>query len=61
MHCWPRRAWHTKEEAAFQLAKQALLSDAFLVRFYSSKPLIIACDASQYGIGAILSHIFEDG
>ena len=52
---------HTKEEAAFQLAKQALHSYAVLVHFDSSKPLILACDASQYGIGAVLPHIFEDG
>ena len=54
-------SWHTKKEAAFQLAIQALHSDAVLVPFNSSKPLILACDASQYGIGAVLSHIFEDG
>ena len=58
-----KKRWslHTKEQAAFQLAKQALHSDAVLVHFDSSKPLILACDASQYGIGAVLSHIFEDG
>ena len=56
-----RWSWHTKEEAAFQLAKQALHSDAVLVHFDSSKPLILACDASQYGIGAVLFHVFEDG
>ena len=56
-----RWSWHTKEEAGFQLAKQALHSDAVLVHFDSSKPLILACDASQYDIGAVLSYIFEDG
>ena len=52
-----RWSWHT-EEAAFQLAKQALHSDAVLVHFDSSKPLILAFDASQYGIGAVLSNIY---
>ena len=33
-----RLSWHTKEEAAFQLAKKALHSDAVLVHFNSSKP-----------------------
>ena len=45
----------------FSVSKQALHSDAVLVHFDSSKPLILACDASQYGIGAVLSHVFEDG
>ena len=36
-----RWSWHTKEEAAFQLAKQALHSDAVLLHFDSSKPLIM--------------------
>ena len=43
------------------VSKQALHSDAVLVHFDSSKLLILACVASQYGIGAVLSHIFEDG
>ena len=41
-----RWSWHTKEEATFQLAKQALHSNAVLVYFDSSKPLILAYDAS---------------
>ena len=37
---------------AFQEAKEALQTD--------TKPLVLACNASQYGNGAVLSHIVDD-
>ena len=54
-------SWSTKEDAAFQVAKDALQTDSLLVHFDPAKPLILACDASQYGIGAVLSHKMDDG
>ena len=41
---------------AFQLSKEALEENSLLVHYDSARPLILACDASQYGIGAVLSH-----
>ena len=38
-----------------------LQSDSLLVHFDRSKPLVLACDASDYGIGAVLSHILAGG
>ena len=32
-----------------------------LVHYDENKPLIIACDASPYGVGAVLSHRMADG
>lgn len=51
-------AWTEKHEEAFQQAKEA---DSVLVHYDSTKPLLLACDASEYGIGAVLSHILVDG
>ena len=31
------------------------------MHFDPAKPLLLACDASQYGIGAVLSHLMDDG
>ena len=52
--------WGREQEEAFQAAKDALQTDAVLVHYDPAKPLVIACDASQYGIGAVLSHTMED-
>lgn len=53
--------WSTAQAKAFQIAKEALQGDALLVHFDTKKPLVLACDASQYGIGAVLSHIMDQG
>ena len=53
--------WGAEQDCAFQKAKEALQSNSLLVHFDPSKPIILACDASQYGIGAVLSHVKEDG
>jgi len=52
--------WDPPQQEAFDLAKQALQADSLLVHYDSAKPLILACDASQYGIGAVMSHIMDD-
>ena len=53
--------WRDEHQKAFDLSKSALTSSSFLTHFDPSLPLILACDASGYGIGAILSHRFPDG
>lgn len=38
-----------------------LSSPDLLVHFDDWKPIVLACDAFPFGIGAVLSHILEDG
>ena len=38
-----------------------LTSDAVLVHFDSTKLIKLAYDASSYGLGAVLFHVFDDG
>ena len=42
------------------MAKEALQADSLLIHYDPSKPLVLACDASRCGIGAVLSHVTED-
>ena len=54
-------SWGSQLQEVFSIAKDALQEDALLVHFDPSKPLIVACDASQYGLGAVLSHKMDNG
>lgn len=48
--------WGKREIQAFEVAKSLLISTKVLVHFDSSLDLLLACDASAYGLGAVLSH-----
>ena len=54
-------SWGSQQQEAFSIAKDALQEVALLFHFDPSKPLIVACDASQYGLGAVLSHKMDNG
>ena len=53
--------WGKEQEEAFLRAKRMLQSSALLVHYDGNKPLLLACDASSYGVGAVLSHVMSDG
>lgn len=53
--------WTSRQEEAFQKLKTMLLNSAQLVHYQDELPIILATDASDYGVGAVLSHRFPDG
>lgn len=53
--------WGTRQEKAFQESKELLTSDRVLTHYNQILPLLLACDASPYGVGAMLSHRLPDG
>ena len=53
--------WTDEQESAFCEAKEALQSTQILTYYDPSKPLLLSCDASPYGIGAVLSHRMPNG
>lgn len=53
--------WAEEQERAFKESKKLLTSSTLLVHFDPTLPIVLACDASQYGIGAVLAHKMHDG
>ncbi|XP_015680545.1 uncharacterized protein K02A2.6-like, partial [Protobothrops mucrosquamatus] len=45
---------------SFSAVKSLLSSNSVLVHFNEQLPICIACDASPYGVGAVLSHLMAD-
>ncbi|XP_060539010.1 uncharacterized protein K02A2.6-like [Pantherophis guttatus] len=53
--------WGPREASSFEAVKSLLSSDAVLVQYSESLPLVLAADASPFGIGAVLSHALPNG
>lgn len=53
--------WNKEHEEAFCKLKDVLSSDLALTHYDPKKKIIVAADASSYGIGAVLMHEMADG
>ena len=53
--------WTKDCKQAFQAGKSKLISSHVLVHYNPELPLRLAGDASNYGIGAVISHMMPDG
>lgn len=51
--------WTKTEQDAFVCAKNLLVNSKTLVHYDDSLPIYLACDASSYGVGVVLSHIID--
>ena len=53
--------WGEEQQHAFDSAKSQLTSSCLLCHFDPEKEVILSCDASPYGVGAVLSHVTVEG
>ena len=53
--------WDKNCERAFIWVKSELISDKILVHYDPNEAIILACDASDYGLSAIISHKYKNG
>ena len=56
--CWK---WGKGQQEVFDKAKNRLQSSDVLLHYDPEKELVVSCDASHYGIGAVLAHVMKDG
>ena len=52
--------WGVAEKNAFVSSKEQLLTNQVLAHYDPSLDLVVACDASAYALGAVLSHWLPD-
>ena len=52
-----KRTWGDQQQQSFDQSKQMLTSSALLAYYDPSQPLVLSCDALQYGVGAVLSQV----
>ena len=53
--------WNNDCERSLTKVKNIVSSSQVLTHYSTERPLILATDASSYGIGAVISHVMPDG
>lgn len=53
--------WGKEQSRVFRKIKDMILADKVLTHYDPSLPIVLACDSSSYGLGAVLSHKMTDG
>ena len=53
--------WLEEQQTTFDKAKELLQSADLLVHFDPEKEMVLETDASNYGVGAVLSHKMKNG
>ncbi|XP_015278716.1 PREDICTED: uncharacterized protein LOC107120515 [Gekko japonicus] len=61
LHKEAKWRWGSDQERAFKGVKALLVSNAVLTHYDDNKMLVLAADASPYGVGAVLSHLMPNG
>uniref|UniRef100_A0A5S6Q6F4 Reverse transcriptase domain-containing protein n=1 Tax=Trichuris muris TaxID=70415 RepID=A0A5S6Q6F4_TRIMR len=56
-----RWSWNKAADTAFHKAKELLSSSSCLTLYDGNRPLVVTCDASSVGVGAVMSHVNDDG
>ena len=54
-------SWGKSQSRAFEHAKKERTTSSLLTHFDPKNPVTLSCDASPYGVGAVLSHHMKDG
>ena len=61
LHSDARWQWTEDCGKAFRKAKETLTSSHLLIHYDLAQHVQLAADASDYGIGAVISHVMKDG
>ena len=52
--------WTNECQAAYETCKHGISEGSWLTHYDVGKQIRLACDASSYGIGAVISHVMDD-
>ena len=53
--------WTAATQKAFEKVKKLITSDTVLTHYNPDLPVRLICDSSTYGLGAVISHVMENG